>query len=251
MKADVFLKEMFGMEYDLFAETVIVMPIWNLNDFRNQADKIISEFKGWYKGITIEFHGKLITIVNSGIGAPLTGDCILAMSHSSNVKNIIFTGSAGAVNPNYKIGDFIFADQSVIGEGYSRYIRGFEMDCFGEISHGDSVYVKKLASRASAMIKELGADLYFGKIFTTDSILGESREFIEYVEGKNCDAIEMEVSAVFTAAIKANKRACAILLISDLPLDSRNLFEGLTTEENKKFDALRVNIAKLLLEIGI
>ena len=251
VKADVFLKEMFGMEYDLFAETVIVTPIWNLNDFRNQADKIISEFKGWYKGITIEYHGKPITIVNSGIGAPLTGDCILAMSHSSNVKNIIFSGSAGAVNPDYKIGDFVFADQSVIGEGFSRYVRGFKTDCFGEISHGDSEYVKKLASRASGMIKESGADIYFGKIFTTDSILGESRAFIDYVQEKGCDAIEMEVSAVFTAAVKANKRACAVLLISDLPLDNRNLFEGLTTEENKKFDVLRVNIGKLLLKIGI
>lgn len=251
VKADVFLKQMFGMEYDLFAETVIVTPIWNLDDFRNEADKIISVFKGWYKGITLEYHGKLITIVNSGIGAPLTGDCILAMSHSSNVKNIIFSGSAGAVNPDYKIGDFVFADQSVIGEGFSRYVRGFEIDCFGETSHGDSEYVKKLASKASGMIKELGANLYLGKIFTTDSILGESREFIDYVEKKGCDAIEMEVSAVFTAAIKANKRSCAVLLISDLPLDYRNLFEGLTSEENKKFVTLRIKIAKLLLEIGI
>ena len=251
VKADVFLKQMFGMDYDLFAETVIATPIWDLDDFRNEADKVIAEFKGWYKGITLEYHGKLISVVNSGIGAPLSGDCILAMSHSSNVKNIIFSGSAGAVNSEYKIGDIIFADQSVVGEGYSRYIRNFEIDCFGKVSHGSNEYSRKLASKASCIVKELGTCLYFGKIFTTDSILGESREFINYVEKKGCDAIEMEVSAVFTAARKANKKACAVLLISDLPLYNRNLFEGLTSEENKKFGSLRVNIAKLLLEIGI
>lgn len=251
VKANIFLKEMFGMDHDLFAETVIATPIWNLNDFRNEADKVLAEFKGWYKGITIEYQGKPITIVNSGIGAPLSGDCILAMAHSSIVKNIIFSGSAGAVNPEYKIGDIIFADQSVMGEGYSRYIRNFEIDCFGKVSHGSNEYSRKLASKASCMIKELGTCLYFGKIFTTDSILGESREFIDYVEKKECDAIEMEVSAVFTAAIKANKKACAVLLISDLPLNYRNLFEGLTPMENKKFEALRIKIAKLLLEIGI
>ena len=251
VKADIFLKEMFGMEYDLFAETVIVMPIWNLEDFRKEADKVLTEFKGWYKGMTLEFKGKPITVLNSGIGAPLTGDCVLAMAHSKNVKNVIFTGSAGAVNRKYKIGDFLFSSESVIGEGYSRYVRGLEKDCFGELSYGDVEYTKELSEKAKDLIEELGTKLHFGRNFSTDSILGENTAFFNYLEKKGCDSVEMEASAVFTAAQEAKKRVCAILLISDLPMEYRNLFEGISPEEQLKFDLLRKKIARLLLEIGI
>lgn len=251
VKADIFLKEMFGMEYDTFAETVIVMPIWNLEDFRKEADTVLAEFKGWYKGMTLEYKGKSITVLNSGIGAPLTGDCVLAMAHSENVKNVIFTGSAGAVNRGYKIGDFLFSSESVIGEGYSRYILGLEKDCFGEISHGDDEYTKELAEKAKELVQEMGSNLYFGRNFSTDSILGENQAFFSYLEKKGCDSVEMEASAVFTAAKEAGKRVCSILLISDLPMQYRNLFEGISDEEQAKFDLLRKKIAGLLLEIGV
>lgn len=251
VKADVFLKQMFGMEYDSFAETVIATPIWDLDDFKNEADAVLTEFEGWYQGATLEYKGKPITVVNTQIGAPLTGDCILAMAHSANVKNIIFTGSAGAVNPNYKIGDFLFSHESVIGEGFSRYVRGLEKDCFGETSYGDSEYTSEIVKKASNLVKKLDSHLYSGKIFSTDSILGENKAFFEYLEGKGCDAVEMESSAVFTAAKKANKRACAVILVSDLPLRYRNLFEGVTPEEQLKFKTLRKKIPRLLMEIGI
>jgi len=250
VQADVFLNQMFGMEFDLFAETVIATPIWTLDDFRNGAEKVLAEFRGWYRGITVEYNGKPISVVGTNIGAPLAGDCILAMGHSKNVKNILFSGSAGALNPEYRIGDFVISDESIIGEGFSRYARNIGIDYFGEISHGNGDYAAEIATSAAELVKAKGSHLYSGRLFSTDSILGETKELFDFLEKKGCDAIEMESSAVFTAAFKAKKRACALVLISDLPLRYRNLFEGITLEEKARFDSLRKQIPMMLMEIG-
>jgi nucleoside phosphorylase len=48
----------------------------------------------------------------------MSGDCALALSYTDS-ENVIFSGSAGAVNPEYSIGDLLAVDQAVIGEGFS------------------------------------------------------------------------------------------------------------------------------------
>lgn len=250
VESSVFLNEMFGLKEDTMAETVIATPIWNLEDFEKKADQVLERFQGWYKGITLKYCDRVITVVSTCIGAPLTGDCILALAHSKRVKNILFSGSAGSTNPLYEIGDYVVTWESVIGEGYSRYVNGFERDCFGEISCGDRNFGLQLIDELRSYTNRVGVKLYEGRMFSTDSILGEGPELFRFMAERKCDGIEMETSAVFTAAKKAGKKACGIILISDLPLRYKNLFEGISGDEERKFRMLRKEIPGVLLELA-
>jgi purine-nucleoside phosphorylase len=71
------------------------------------------------------------------------------------------------------------------------------------------------------------------------------------MQEKGCDAVEMEVSAVFTACRQAGVKATAMIVISDLPLKYRNLFEGITEIDAKRYNDIKCDLTGILLEAAI
>lgn len=238
----------FGCAIEDIADTVILTPIWNLEGFKNAADKVLAEFIGWYKGVALLYGNKRITVISSGIGAPMSGDCALALGYT-DCRNVLFSGSAGAINQDYNIGDMLAVSEAVIGEGFSRYHSDdITKDCFGHLVSGDKATAGKLMDTIRKNERKYGIKCYEGRIFTIDSILGERKDTFEYMLEKGCDAVEMEVSAVFTACRLAGKKAAAMILISDLPLKYRNLFEGITETDIKGYNEIKHNLPGILLE---
>lgn len=238
----------FGCSTEDIADTVILTPIWSLEGFKNMADTVSAEFSGWYKGVTLTIKNKRITVISSGIGSPMSGDCALALSYT-NCMNVIFSGSAGAINQSYNIGDMLTVCEAVIGEGFSRY-HGVDIrrDCFGELVQGDWEAAQILMNSIRNKERKYGITCHEGRIFSIDSILGERKETFGYMQDKGCDAVEMEVSAVFTACRAAGKKAAALILISDLPLMNRNLFEGITEIDIKRYNDIKRDLPDILLE---
>jgi purine-nucleoside phosphorylase len=248
VKKETMVDTYFGCKIEDIANTVILTPVWSLESFKNKADKVYTEFAGWYKGITLGFKNKRITVINSRIGAPMSGDCALAVSYTG-CETVIFSGSAGAVSQYFSIGDMIVAREAVIGEGFSRYHSGdMRKDCFGELVQGDRHTAQKLLDTAMKFRNKYGVGCREGRIFSIDSILGERKDTFEYIKEKGCDAVEMEVSAVFTACRNTGKKAAALILISDLPLKQKNLFEGITEIDIKKYNEIKSDLPGILLE---
>ncbi len=244
------IKEYFGCELSAISKTVIISPILKLEKFRQYAEEIVDEFEGWYNGITVKYKGQEISILSSGIGSPLTGDCVLALKYT-DCEKLLFSGSAGAVNSEYCIGDMLAVGEAVIGEGFSRYhTKSFMEDSFGRLVRGDDTMTELLYAAIKPYKQEYSVNTYKGRIFTTDSILGETKEAFDYMVSKGCDAVEMEVSAVFTAAQKANIKAAALIFISDLPLKSKSLFEGRDNRDYEQHRRQKNEIPRLLLEIA-
>lgn len=238
----------FGCEARDIADTVILTPIWNLDGFRSKAAGLVKEFEGWYKGITLEYNNKRVTIISSGIGSPLSGDCALALGYT-DCSHVLFSGSAGAINGDYSIGDLLAVSEAVIGEGFSRYhCGGIRQDCFGRLVHGDRQTAKKLLDTIKINESRYGIKCWEGRIFTIDSILGERKDTFEFMKEKGCDAVEMEVSSIFTACSRIGKKAAAMILISDLPLAYRNLFEGITEADIARYNEIKHNLPEILLE---
>lgn len=238
----------FGCNTEDIADTVILTPIWGLDGFRNLADCVLTEFEGWYKGVTLKIRDKAVTVISSGIGSPMSGDCALALGYTG-CSNILFSGSAGAVNQGYNIGDILSVGEAVIGEGFSRYHSGdIRRDCFGELVHGDGRTARRVMDTIKVKEGLYGITCYEGRIFSIDSILGERKETFDYMLEKGCDAVEMEVSAVFTACRATGKNAAALILISDLPLKERNLFEGITEIDIRRYNKVKRDLPGILLE---
>ncbi|MGE5631305.1 MAG: hypothetical protein ACM3TR_09450 [Caulobacteraceae bacterium] len=241
----------FGCEVEDIAKTVMLTPIWNLEGFKAAADETIKEFSGWYKGATLLYKKRSVTVISSGIGSPMSGDCALALSYTDS-EYVIFSGSAGAVNPEYNIGDLLAVDQAVIGEGFSRYHRdGINKDCFGERVEGDRALAAALLETGKKYAVQYGTKCYKGQIFSIDSILGETKETFDYILSRGCDAVEMEVSAVLTACKKAEKKAAAFIIISDLPLKYRSLFEGITETDVQRYNSIKSKLPEIILEAAV
>jgi purine-nucleoside phosphorylase len=241
----------FGCRIEDVADTVVLTPVWNLEGFKHKADAVLTEFAGWYKGATLAVENKMVTVISSGIGAPVSGDCALALSYT-DCGTVIFSGSAGAVSRHYNIGDMLVASEAVIGEGFSRYHReDITKDCFGELVAGDRGVAGKLMDTVRKNEGRYGISCHEGRVFSIDSILGERKETFEYMKGKGCDAVEMEVSAVFTACSRGGKKAAALILISDLPLKYRNLFEGITDDDIKRYNEIKSDLPGILLEAAV
>ncbi len=96
--------------------------------------------------------------------------------------------------------------------------------------------------------EKYGISCYEGRLFSIDSILGERKETFDFMKEKGCDAVEMEVSAVFTACRATGKKAAALILISDLPLKDMNLFEGITEIDINRYNKVRTDLPEILLE---
>lgn len=238
----------FGCKIEDIANTVILTPIWNMEGFKNKADEVLAEFSGWYKGATLAFKNKRVTVISSGIGAPMSGDCALALSYT-DCENVIFSGSAGAINQSYNIGDMLAVNEAVIGEGFSRYHHeDIRKDCFGELVPGDKGVARKIMDTIRKNECKYGIKGYEGRIFSIDSILGERKDTFDYMQEKGCDAVEMEVSAVFTACRRGGKKAAAMILISDLPLKYKNLFEGISEIDIKRYNEIKCDLPQILLE---
>ncbi len=241
----------FGCNTEDIAHTVILTPIWSLMSFIERADVVLKEFEGWYKGVTLKLDNKKITVINSGIGSPMSGDCALALSFT-DCENVVFSGSAGAINRSCNIGDILVVSEAVIGEGFSRYHGGdIKKDRFGELVSGDRKAAQIIMKAIENNISKYGIKCSEGRIFSIDSILGERKDTFEYMLDKGCDAVEMEVSAVFTACMQAKKKAIAIILISDLPLKHKNLFEGIPDIDIKRYNIIKNDLTKILLEAAI
>lgn len=248
---EIMISTHLGCKAEDIARTVILTPIWNLERFKSAADETIKEFFGWYKGITVLYKGQKVTVISSGIGAPMSGDCALALGYT-DCENVIFSGSAGAVNPDYSIGDLLAVKRAVIGEGFSRYHReDITRDCFGELVEGDDILHQKLLRIIEEYASKLGASYHDGKIFSIDSILGETKETFGYICQKGCDAVEMEVSAIFTACRKTGKNASALIIISDLPLKYMNLFEGINAADVEKYNLIKTKLPEIILEAAV
>ncbi len=245
------VKTHFGCRIEDIADTVILTPIWSLEGFKSSADTIITEFMGWYKGLTLSVNNKQVTVISSGIGAPMSGDCALALGYT-DCSSVIFSGSAGAINEDYNIGDMLTVSEAVIGEGFSRYhSEDITKDCFGELVTGDKDIACAVMETITRKNERYGVSCYEGRIFSIDSILGERQDTFDYIKGKGCDGVEMEVSAIFTACRRAGKKAAALILISDLPLKYRNLFEGITEKDVMRYNEIKKDLPGILLEAAL
>jgi len=251
IKKEVMIEKHFGCSIEDISRNVIISPIWPLSYFMERAESIIKEFKGWYKGVSLLYKGKPITVINSGIGAPMTGDCVIALGYSQ-CENIFFSGSAGAIDAKLNIGDILVCNEAVIGEGFSRYHSGnIYRDCFGNIVSGSEELAKVLIQKAVIEAHSLEVSVYKGRVFSIDSILGENKKSFDYMISKECDAVEMEVSAVFTASKSIGRNAAALLVISDLPLRERSLFEGIEETDEIKFKNSSYHLPEILLDAAI
>lgn len=185
-----------------------------VNKVRNQL-----AYTGTYKG-------KKVTVFSSGMGNPSMGIYSYELYNFYDVEEIIRVGSCGAYTEDLDLYEVILVDNSY---SLSNYLSELTNENARLLSS-----TKELNRKIFETSKKLNLKLNIGNVFCTDVFYNNAD--IPYLrENFNCIATEMETFALFSNAKKLNKKAAALLTVSDNLITKE---ETTATERQNSFNQM-------------
>ncbi len=158
-------------------------------------------------GFTGTYKGKRVSVQGHGMGIPSIGIYTYELFNFYGVKRIIRTGSAGAYDPELRIGDV------VIGMGActdSNYAAQYNLPgTFAPIADFG------MARAAVEKAEELGIRYKVGNILASDVFYGDNAEGWKAWQKMGVLAVEMEAAALYMNAARSGNQALCICTISD------------------------------------
>jgi uridine phosphorylase len=158
-----------------------------------------------YEMHTGSIDGKRVTVGNGGRFAPDTGMTTEILC-AAGAESLIRIGSCGSLQDHVKIGDLVIITGALRGEGTTSY---YVPRNFSTIAHPDIVRALQEAAES------LQVRYHLGRIFTTDALFQETPELIQELNEQNVSSIDMVTSTFLTIAQLRQKKAGAILVVSD------------------------------------
>ncbi len=172
-------------------------------------------------GYTGTYKGKRVSVMGHGMGMPSAGIYTHELFNFYGVETIIRIGTAGAVGENTKVGDVIIAQAACTDSNYmsTYHLRG----TFAPIADFE------LSIKAYEKAKELGIAVTAGNVLSKDHFYEEYPEENKAWANFGVIAMEMEIAAVYAEALRAGKKAVAMVTVSDNPFTG----EGMSAEERQ------------------
>ncbi len=167
--------------------------------------KIVSEVRG-NNAYTGFFKNKKVTVIASGMGIPSMGIYSYELFKYYDVDYIIRIGSCGVFDEAIKLLDLVLVKASYSDSTYAKVQNGSDL----KLIEADIEVTEKIENK----IKE--KTYYAGTVYCTD---------VFYSEKKNKDliAVEMETFSLFHNAKFFNKKAAALLTVSDNIITNQKL----------------------------
>jgi len=224
------IKSEFGIEESEFPDKIIVTPLPVENtfpdDFEERLKEMNIEYK-WFKSHDYQlkpFKGNLYVkkdnksgfIIFTGRGLIDFTERIRILCLIENIKEILFLGSAGSLDDNVITGDI----------NIPRYIIPFEdvsswyIDISEAIPKADEHLFNKILELSSDAKVNIHSKLHA----TVPFLYSETKEFLEYLKEIGVATIDMEVSSFYRITNYYDKKAVAILRVSDMPLSDYYFF---------------------------
>jgi len=205
------------------AETVL-MPgdpyraKWAAETFLENA-ACVNEVRGML-AYTGTWNGNPVTIHGSGMGMPSLSIYANELIRDFDVKTLIRIGSCGGMQPQVSVRDVIIAmTASSITTPSSPVFREFN---FAPCADWD------LLSAAVTAAQKRDVKTHVGGIYSSDVFYAERPDLDEQMTRHGILGVEMEAAELYTLAARYDRRALAILTVSDhlqtgeaLPSDQR------------------------------
>ena len=174
----------------------------------------MTAYTGYYKDT-------LVTIFPSGMGIPSMGIYSYELFKDYGVEAIIRIGSCGGYSDKLNLKDLVLVDQS-----YSESSYGIFLDDYHEKFVPSSMELNNVIESTA---KDLGTKILKGNIYCGEVFYEKKYDHKERSKDLDVLGIEMETFALFNNARKFNKKASAVLTVSDM-FDCEN---KLTSEERR------------------
>lgn len=145
-------------------------------------------------------------VVGPIMGAPYAV-MLLEVIRAWGVERGFFIGWCGSIDQRVRIGDRIVPAGAWIDEGTSVH--------YGQSPEFAAVPDRKLQSDLELALEQRRIPFHSGLIWTTDAVFRETREQIDRYQGMGALAVEMELSALLSAAAFYEFPLAALLTVSD------------------------------------
>lgn len=150
---------------------------------------------------------------------------------------VVQIGSCGSLQEHVRTGDVVLAETAAIGEGASQYYGG----------QGVSLATTELVDRAEDRFSSLGFRVHRGAQFTTSALLAQPPEQVAAWSAAGYLAVDMETSAVFSAARCFGLPAVSLLFVWDELLAGRSFLHPYSAAEQAA--QARANVA--LMDVAL
>jgi AMP nucleosidase len=175
-----------------------------------------------------------VTILDFKIGSPAAA-LVVDVCSFLKVGASMFLGMCGGLRRRYQIGEYLIPVASIRGEGTSDYYFPPEVPSLANFLMQKAV---------SEIMEEEQSPYHIGITYTTNMRFWEFKDdFVEKLKASKAQGIEMECATLFSSSYKNKFTLGALLLISDLPLDtqgiktkksSENVYEKYTEDHVEK-----------------
>jgi purine-nucleoside phosphorylase len=148
----------------------------------------------------------------------------------------VHIGSCGALQPGVHIGDVVLSEHATIGEGASHYYGG----------RGTATAHLGRVARAAALLAGTGVHSHRGTTLTTSALLQRPDHLVQEWAAAGHLSVDMEASAVFSAARHFAMRAASLMFVWD-EVPFRSWADGFSAEEQAAQD----RASDLVFEIAL
>lgn len=209
-----------GAEPGQIAETVLLpgdpyRARWVAQNFLEGAE-CVNEVRGML-GYTGTWRGHRVTVHGTGMGQPSMSIYANELIRDYDAQTLIRIGSCGALQEDVNIRDIVLAQAASTISGPSSSI-------FREVNFAPVADFILLAKAFAAS----NGKAHVGGILTSDTFYDEREDLSQQLQRHGCLAIEMETAELYTLAARYQRRALAVLTVSDhiltgdaLPADQR------------------------------
>jgi purine-nucleoside phosphorylase len=210
------------------AETVLLpgdpyRAKWAAQTFLKDA-RLVNETRGML-GYTGTWQGHPVTIQGSGMGMPSLSIYANELIRDFGAQTLIRIGSCGAMQEHVALRDVILA---MTASSLSTPSRGI----FREFNFAPCADWS-LLSRAFAAAQARGTTTHVGGIYSSDVFYDERPDLNAQMVRHGILGVEMEAAELYTLAARHDRRALAVLTVSDhlatgaaLPADQRETSFG-------------------------
>jgi len=212
-----------GAKSGQIAETVLLpgdpyRAKWAAETFLSDVE-LVNEVRGML-GFTGIWNGNRVTIQGSGMGMPSLSIYVNELIKDYDAKTLIRIGSCGGMQPQVAIRDVIIAMSATTITSPSA---GF----FKEVNYAPTADWSLLRAAVAAS-EAKGVKPHVGGIYSSDVFYDERPDLNEQMVRHGILGVEMEAAELYTLAARYQRRALAVLTVSDhlqtgeaLPSDQR------------------------------
>ena len=210
--------------------------------------------------VTGKLHGRNVVVVWTGIGKVNAAMTTTLLIEHFKPKHIIFTGIAGAVNPQLRPGDIVIAEKTahhdmgtvwpegLFVKGVKNRLDGMENPVFFPADEKLVRFAQRAAERIDMLHVETvkgrrNPKIIKGVIVTGDSFIASTEKCAELRKKLQADAVEMEGAAVAQICYQRQIDHLVIRSISD----SAN--EGAVTDKQMFYMLAAKNSSDLVAEM--